>query len=203
MPLHQIPPRAKQPRPMGRPRTAMLPLLEHRPDREPRKRDQACAQRREARHGGLPDPVREHGSLRPHQVPSQQTGTGQPYSEHGTPQAAAFPVLIPSTEPPWIRSTPTSTLPPSRSRRKPTCASRSTNCRLNTTLSTQPPSPSSRPRAPSTHPPAKKSPTPLSIYKGPANFCIKKEKRKWYDSLRPVPGYQGWADGRQHEQLLV
>lgn len=46
------------------------------------------------------------------------------------------------------------------------------------------------PAAPTTAAPA---PAPASIYKGPANFCIKKEKRKWYDCLRPVPGYQGWG----------
>jgi hypothetical protein len=34
---------------------------------------------------------------------------------------------------------------------------------------------------------------PRSSYKGPASFCIKKEKSKWYDCLRPVPGYQGWG----------
>jgi hypothetical protein len=35
---------------------------------------------------------------------------------------------------------------------------------------------------------------PASTYKGPANVCIKKEKRKWYDCLRPMPGYQS-CDG--------
>jgi hypothetical protein len=37
------------------------------------------------------------------------------------------------------------------------------------------------------------APAPASTYKGPANVCIKREKRKWYDCLRPVPGYQGWG----------
>ena len=37
------------------------------------------------------------------------------------------------------------------------------------------------------------APAPTSIHKGPANFCIKKEKRKWHDCLQPVPGYQGWG----------
>jgi hypothetical protein len=32
---------------------------------------------------------------------------------------------------------------------------------------------------------------------GPAKFCIKKDKRRWYDCLRPVPGYQGWGVGTE------
>jgi hypothetical protein len=32
---------------------------------------------------------------------------------------------------------------------------------------------------------------PAKSYTGPASFCIK--KGKWYDCLRPVPGYQGWG----------
>jgi hypothetical protein len=45
--------------------------------------------------------------------------------------------------------------------------------------------------------PREASPTtaapPARSYTGPGTFCIKKEKRKWYDCLRPVPGYQGWG----------
>jgi hypothetical protein len=29
---------------------------------------------------------------------------------------------------------------------------------------------------------------PTLAYKGPSNFCVK--KGKWYDCLRPVPGYK-------------
>jgi hypothetical protein len=52
------------------------------------------------------------------------------------------------------------------------------------------------PAAPTTPAPAPApapTPAPASTYKGPAKICIKKEKRKWYDCLRPVPGYQGWS----------
>src|ERR1700722_16272792 len=48
----------------------------------------------------------------------------------------------------------------------------------------------SAPAAPTTAAPA---PTPASIHKGPEHFCIKKERREWYDCLRPLPSYQGWG----------
>jgi hypothetical protein len=48
------------------------------------------------------------------------------------------------------------------------------------------------PKSPATAAPAP-TPAPASTYKGPANVCIKKEKRKWYDCLRPAPCYQGWG----------
>ena len=40
---------------------------------------------------------------------------------------------------------------------------------------------------------AKAAPVPARSYKGPASFCIRKDKGRWYDCLRPVPGYQGWG----------
>lgn len=69
-------------------------------------------------------------------------------------------------------------------------------------------SPVERKQTPETHPvlsasssvysshsegPKEASPTtaaaPTRSYTGPANVCIKKGKKKWYDCLRPVPGY--------------